>query len=161
MASIATALAFGVCCTIVCQSAISRIIYAMARDRQLPHVLARVHPITKQPYVANIMVALVSLAIALWFQDHLAELFLFQNFGALCAFTLVNISMISYFWFKSGSRRVISHLVCPAIGGAITLTLLASMRAATLELGGAWIGLGVVYYLAMRYGLGRSVALEV
>ena len=111
MASIASALAFGVCCTIVCQSAVSRIIYAMARDRQLPHLLARVHPKTKQPYVANIMVAAISLGIALWFQDHLAELFLFQNFGALCAFTLVNASLIMHYWVRSRSRRVLSHLI--------------------------------------------------
>ena len=161
MASIASALAFGVCCTIVCQSAVSRIIYAMARDRQLPHLLARVHPKTKQPYVANIMVAAISLGIALWFQDHLAELFLFQNFGALCAFTLVNASLIMHYWVRSRSRRVLSHLICPAIGGAISLTLLASMRQATLELGVGWIMLGIVYYAAMRYGLGRSVAIQV
>ncbi|WP_321791807.1 APC family permease [Caballeronia sp. J97] len=161
LTSIGTALAFGIPCTIVSQLAISRIIYAMGRDRQLPHVFARVSTKSQQPYVANLFVAGVSLVVSLAFQDRLDELALFQNFGALSAFILVNVSLIGYFWFKKGSRKIISHMVMPLIGLAIIVALMSSMRIATLQMGVIWLALGLAYYLVMRFGLGRKVALEV
>jgi amino acid transporter len=159
--SISTALAFGVPCTIVSQLAIARIIYAMGRDRQLPHVFARVSTRSQQPYVANLFVAGVSLVVSLVFQDHLDDLALFQNFGALSAFILVNISLIGYFWFKKGSRNILSHMVLPLIGLAIIVALMSSMRIATLEMGVTWLAFGLIYFFVMRYVLGRKVALEV
>lgn len=161
LTSIGTALAFGIPCTIVSQLAIARIIYAMGRDRQLPHVFARVSTKSQQPYVANLFVAGVSLVVSLAFQDHLDDLALFQNFGALSAFILVNVSLIGYFWFKKGSRNIVSHMVLPLMGLAIIVALMSSMRIATLQMGVTWLALGLIYYLVMRYALGRKVAIEV
>lgn len=160
LTSISTAAAFGIPCTIVCQSAIARIIFAMGRDRQLPHFFARVSPRSQQPWVANLFVAGVSLIVALVFQTRLDELALFQNFGALTAFALVNLALIGYFWFKKGSRDVVNHLVMPLIGVAIILALLFAMRPATLTLGLTWVTCGLVYYGFMHFVLGRKVALE-
>jgi amino acid transporter len=161
LTSISTALAFGVPCTIVCQSAITRIIYAMGRDGQFPRVFAKVHPKTKQPYVANLFVAGVSLLVALVFQNRIDDLALFQNFGALSAFLLVNASLIGYFWVKQGSRNLVSHMVLPLLGFLIVAALLFAMRPATLRMGVTWLAIGTVYYVTMRFAFRRAVAIEV
>ena len=156
LTSLSTALAWGIPCTIVSQAAITRVIYAMARDRQLPHVLATVSAKTKQPWVANILVSAVSLGVALFFQDHLDELFLFQNFGAFAAYSIVNLSLIFYFAIQRKSARWISHVALPAIGFAICVTLLLAMRHATHVLGLTWLGIGAAYFLVMRFMLHRT-----
>ena len=161
LTNITTALAFGIACAIVCQAAIARIIFAMARDRQLPTVFAKIHPVTKQPFVANLFVGLVSLLVALFFQRHLDELALFQNFGALCAFSFVNLSVIGYFWFKRGSRKVVKHVLLPLVGLLITLSLLVAMRRLTLVLGAIWLVCGIIFYIVLRAVHGRELVLEV
>jgi hypothetical protein len=47
LTSVSTSFAFGISCAIVCQSAIARIPFAMARDRQIPALLAPIHPRTR------------------------------------------------------------------------------------------------------------------
>jgi amino acid transporter len=124
-------------------------------------VFAKVHRKTKQPYVANLFVAAVSLVVALRFQRRLDDLTLFQNFGALSAFVMVNLSVIGYFWVKKSSRKIGPHLILPLIGVSIVLVLLLAMRMTTLAMGGMWLLLGGLYYLTMRFALRRQIALEV
>ena len=154
------ALSFGIACAVVCQSAIARILFAMGRDRQMPSVFARLHPVTRQPYVANLFIGAVSLLLALAFRDDIEALVLFQNFGALSCFCLVNVAVVGYFWVKKGERHPISHIVMPTIGLVITLLLLLAMRRQTLELGGAWLIAGGVYFCVLRFVLHRSTAIE-
>lgn len=160
LTSISVAFSFGIACAIVCQSAIARILFAMGRDRQMPAILARLHPTTKQPYIANLLVGAISLVLALAFQDDIEALALFQNFGALTSFCFVNVAVIGYFWFKQGRRKIISYLLLPMIGLTITLILLSAMRHQTLVLGASWLALGLVYYAVLKFFLHRSVSLE-
>lgn len=161
MTSISTAVAFGVPCTIVCQMGIARIIYAMGRDQQLPKVFSRLTRKSRQPYVANIFVATISLIIGLVFQDRLGDLALFQNFGAFSAFILVNLSVIGYFCIKKKSKNFWSHLILPTIGFFVIVALMVAMRAATLKMGITWLGLGLVYYFVMKKIFHRSTALKI
>jgi amino acid transporter len=160
LTSASTAFAFGISCAIVCQSAIARILFAMGRDRQIPSVLARIHPRTRQPYIANVFVGLVSLLLGLFFQNRIEDLALFQNFGALSAFCFVNLAVIGYFWVKRQERRLWSYLLLPLIGFGVTVALLAATRAATLELGCIWLAIGLTHLCVMRFVLQRSVALQ-
>jgi len=132
----------------------------MGREGQLPRVLARLHPRTQQPYVANLFVAAVSLFIAIGFRDHLDDLALFQNFGALTAFGLVNASLIGYFWFRKKQHQIVRHMIMPLIGLTIIVVLLTAMRPVTLLLGCIWVVCGLIYYSVMRFALGRKVALD-
>ncbi|MFJ4156692.1 APC family permease [Pseudomonas sp. NPDC089752] len=161
LTSISTAIAFGVPCTIVCQMGVTRIIYAMGRDKQLPSVLGRLSKKTRQPWVANLFVAAVTLIIALLFQDHLEEIALFQNFGALTAFMLVNISVVGYFWGRKRTGNVLQHLAIPLVALIIIIAIMSAMRPMTLWMGSCWLLLGIVYYLVMRFGFGRSAAIKV
>ena len=159
MTSISVAFSFGIACAVVCQSAIARILFAMARDRQMPAILARVHPKTQQPYIANLFVGGVSLVLALVFRDDIEQLALFQNFGALSCFCLVNAAVIGFFWVKRGERRVVSYLVLPAVGLLTIVTLLVAMRRETLILGATWLVAGALYYAGLRLVLGRPVTI--
>jgi amino acid transporter len=161
LTSISTALGYGIACSIVGQAAISRILFAMGRDGLLLQAFAKVHPKTHQPYVANLFVGAVSLVVALGFANHLDEIVLFQNFGALTAFTFVNLAVIGYFWVKHKSGRTVRHLLIPACGIVMITFLLSSMRSATLTLGAIWISLGLLYYLVITRVFGRRAALEV
>jgi amino acid transporter len=160
LTSVSTSLAFGISCAIVCQSAIARILFAMARDRQIPTLLARIHPRTRQPYLANILVALVSLVLGLFFQDRIEDLALFQNFGALSAFCFVNLAVIGYFWVKQRERRVGSYLLMPLCGFAITVVLLGAMRSTTIILGCLWLLIGLVHLFVLRVVFERPVAMQ-
>lgn len=160
LTAIAAAFAYGIACAVVGQSAISRILFAMARDRLLPHALAKVHPKTHQPHIATLFTGVVSLFVALGFQNRVDDIVLFQNFGALNAFVFVNLAVIGYFWFKQKSRRLFSHVVLPICGILAIGYLLRSMRGATLMLGGTWVLAGLVYYLWVTRVLGRRVALQ-
>ena len=154
------AFSFGIACAIVCQSAIARILFAMGRDRQMPAAFAKLHPVTRQPYVANLFIGAVSLVLALAFRDDIEALVLFQNFGALSCFCLVNVAVVGYFWVKKGERRPISHIVMPTIGLLFTVVLLLAMRRQTLLLGGAWLVVGGIYFCLLKFVLHRPTGIE-
>jgi amino acid transporter len=159
LTSISVAFSFGIACSVVCQSAIARILFAMGRDGQMPRIFARLHPRTQQPYVANLFIGGVSLLLALVFKDDIEQLALFQNFGALSSFCLVNAAVIGFFWVKRGQRRILSYFILPATGLIITLILLAAMRRQTLELGAIWLTIGAVYYGSLRFLFNRTVTI--
>ena len=63
LTALATAIAWGFANSLVAQAATSRLLYAMARDRQLPSFLAKVHPTKGVPTNATFLVAVVSLVL--------------------------------------------------------------------------------------------------
>src|SRR6478609_5773394 len=67
LTALATAIAWGFANSLVAQAATSRLLYAMARDRQLPSFLAKVHPRHKVPVNATLLVAAISLVLGLYF----------------------------------------------------------------------------------------------
>ncbi len=58
-------IASGIANAMAAQAAVSRILFAMARDRKLPAVLASVHPRYQTPYVSTLVVAAISLIVGL------------------------------------------------------------------------------------------------
>ena len=69
----------------------SRVLFGMAKERQLPTIFARLDPVRRTPVVATSMSVIVILALALSFPlVGLAEL---TSFVTLCVFALVNLSL--------------------------------------------------------------------
>ncbi|WP_175782751.1 APC family permease [Burkholderia anthina] len=157
----ATALTFGLSCSIVSQAAIARLLYSMARDRKMPAFLASVHPKYKTPNAALILVAIVSLAIALGFLDHLDTLTNFVNFGALTGFMILHVTVVVHYIGRKRSRALFKHLLSPVIGFCIIGYVLYSMGAATWQLGIGWFCVGAVYYVVLTRVLRRDIGLEV
>jgi amino acid transporter len=129
------------------QAAVSRILFAMARDGKLPAVLAKVHPRYQTPYVSTLVVAGVSLLVGLLFATRLDDLTRVVNFGALTGFILLHFSVIHHFLIRQRSGAWLRHLVFPLTGLLIILYVLYEMNRAAKVLGACWIGIGAVYYV--------------
>lgn len=142
---IATAFSWGIANALAAQAAISRILYSMARDRKLPKILAKVHPKYKTPYISTIFVAVVSLAVGIFFQSNIAFLTTLINFGALLAFLVLHVSVINHFMIRNKSKDYLRHLIFPVVGFAIISYVLYGMSIDAIKLGCIWLAIGVVY----------------
>jgi amino acid transporter len=158
---VATVIASAIANAMAAQAAVSRVLFAMARDGKLPAVLAKIHPLYKTPYVSTLAVALVSLLVGLLFADRLDDLSRIVNFGALTGFVLLHLSVISHYFFRQRSGDWLRHLVFPLTGLAIILYVLFEMDRAAKILGACWIALGVLYYLVLALRSKKPVALEI
>jgi amino acid transporter len=146
---VAVVVASAIANAMAAQAAVARILFAMARDGKLPAILARVHPRFKTPYVSTLVGAMVSLLVGLYFADRIDDLTLVVNFGALSGFVLLHASVINHFLVRERSGNWLRHLLFPLIGGLIILFVLYEMDHSAKVLGGCWIAIGIVYYLAL------------
>jgi len=146
---LATAFSWGIANALAAQAAISRVLFSMGRDKKLPNVLAKVHPKYQTPYVSTILVAVISLAVGLFFQSQIANLTTLVNFGALTSFLLLHISVINHYVIRQKSRSVFKHLIMPLIGFAVIAYVLYGMDIHAIKLGSIWIGIGIVYLIIL------------
>jgi amino acid transporter len=158
---LATVIASAIANAMAAQAAVSRILFAMARDGKLPAILAKVHPRYQTPYVSTLAVAVVSLLVGLLFADRLDDLSRVVNFGALTGFVLLHLSVISHYFYRHRSGDWLRHLIFPLTGLAIIVYVLFEMDRAAKILGACWITVGVFYYLLMTLRSKKPVALEI
>jgi amino acid transporter len=132
------------------QASVSRILYAMGRDGVLPaRIFGRLHQRFHTPALATTVVGAVSL-IALVISLELASSMI--SFGALVAFSLVNLSVIKHYAVDEGLRspaNLLAYAVVPGIGVLLTLWLWTSLSGTTFVVGLSWIGAGLVYLLVL------------
>lgn len=133
-------------------ASVSRMLYVMARNGRgrLSRTLAFVHPQFRTPAVAVIFVGLVSLSAA-WLD--LDFVFSMINFGALIAFTVVNLTVILHFAVKRGEWRTagdfVRNVVLPAIGVALTVLLWVNVSGTAMKYGLCWLAFGFVLLLVI------------
>jgi len=153
-------LASGIANALAAQAAVSRILYAMARDGKLPAALARVHPRYQTPYVSTLVVAGISVVIGLIFTRRVDDLTRVVNFGALSGFLLLHVAVISHFVIRGGSRAWFRHLVSPLAGFAVIGYVLYEMDSAAKIMGVVWIGAGILYLAVLTRVLKKPAAIE-
>jgi len=158
---IAVVIATAIANAMAAQAAVSRILFAMARDSKLPAILAKVHPRFKTPYVSTMAVAGISLAAGLLFAERIDDLARVVNFGALTGFVLLHLSVINHYLIRARSGDWLRHLVFPLIGMVIIVYVLYEMDRAAKMLGLGWIVIGAVYYLVLTLWIKKPVALEI
>jgi len=134
------------------QVGVARIVFAMGRDGQLPTGLAKVHRRYGTPYVSMLVTAAISLATALLARNELDGLATIINFGALCGFLFLHISVLAQFVIRERSRAWFAHWVVPACGILVVLAVLSGMSRVSVEVGLVWFAGGVAYqrFLAIR-----------
>jgi amino acid transporter len=163
LTAVATAIAWGFANSLVAQAATSRLLFAMARDRQLPGFLAKVHPTRRVPVNATLVVALISLALGLYMTTRddygIGTLSTLVNFGALTAFLFLHVSVVVHFVVRRKSRDWWRHLVVPVIGFAILLYVLINAKLAAQALGLGWLMLGLVL-MGVLLATGREPELK-
>lgn len=135
------------------QASVTRILYAMGRDGTLPRALGTLAARWRTPLIAILLVSIVSLA-GLWLD--LGLLFSIVSFGALTAFSVVNLSVIKHYWFDHPeSRNPVSHLVLPLIGFALTVWLWTSLSKNALVTGLIWLAVGIAWLALITGGFRR------
>ncbi|ERK72676.1 APC family permease [Leifsonia aquatica] len=141
------------------QVSVSRIIYSMGRDRVLPGIFGKLHSRFHTPWVAAIAVSIVSLLSLVLTLDVAATMI---SFGALAAFSMVNLSVIRHHLFPKGGREKpsagewIRYGLLPAIGFLLTVWLWTSLTVTTFIVGLSWVALGVIYLAVLTRGFRRK-----
>jgi amino acid transporter len=162
LTALATAIAWGFANSLVAQAATSRLLYAMARDRQMPSFLARINPRRRVPANATLLVAAVSLALGLYMatrDDGISLLSTLVNFGAMTAFLALHVAVVVHYVVRHRSRDWLRHLVVPVIGFLILLYVVINANIAAQVLGFVWLGIGVIV-LVVFYATGRRPSLS-
>jgi len=132
------------------QVGVARVVYAMGRDRQLPAVLARIHPRYHTPYMGMLVTAAISLAVALFMKKRLDDLASIVNFGDLRGFLFLHVSVLARFGVKLRSRAWAAHWAAPICGIVVVLAVFSGMSALAVEVGGAWLIAGLVYGAVLK-----------
>ena len=154
-------IASGIANAMAAQAAVSRILFAMARDRKLPTVLASVHPRYRTPYVSTLVVAAISLVVGLFFTKRVDDLTRIVNFGALTGFLLLHLSVINHYFIRKRSGDWLRHLLFPLGGLLVIGYVLYEMDNAAKMMGTCWIAAGIVYFVVLTFVLRKPAALEI
>ncbi|MDN3019284.1 APC family permease [Paenibacillus sp. BSR1-1] len=130
-------------------ASVSRLLYVMGRDKVFPEKwFGFVHPKWRTPAFNVIFVGVMSLSA--WFFDLVTATSLI-NFGALMAFTFVNLSVISHFAVRQKMHRspkgFFEYIIMPLIGAAAVGILWVNLEISSLTMGLIWFGFGFVYLL--------------
>lgn len=139
--------------SLVAQAATSRLLFAMARDGQLPRFLRSIHPVTRVPQRAIVLVAALSLVLGLAFLGKIALLTSVCNFGALFAFLLLHVAVA---WHFRGQGRFVLHGLVPLVGFVILAYVLYSTDRYAKYGGLVWLALGCCVAIGLKLR-GRSL----
>ncbi|WP_156294082.1 APC family permease [Serratia oryzae] len=136
------------------QTGVSRIFYAMGREGVLPRrVFFHLHVRFHTPWRAIVFVAIISL-LALWMD--LSMVVSMISFGALGAFTFVNLSVIKHFLVnekRRGLRAMFKYGLLPLIGFAMCIWLWFNLDPEALKVGFIWLFAGFLYLMWLTKGM--------
>ncbi|HDR9203511.1 Putrescine importer PuuP [Burkholderia vietnamiensis] len=138
------------------QASVTRVLFAMGRDRVLPErVFGQLHARLRTPVRATLAVGAVSLS-ALFITLDLASTMI--SFGALVAFAVVNLCVMRSYLVRPEHRRVagwIGYGVLPALGFAMNVWLWSGLSRQTFYVGLGWLALGFCQLLWLTRGFTR------
>ncbi|MDM5330572.1 APC family permease [Neobacillus sp. CF12] len=128
-------------------ASVSRLLYVMGRDKVFPEKwFGYVHPKWRTPAINVLIVGVISLSA--WFFDLVTATSLI-NFGALMAFTFVNLSVISHFAVREKMHRTpkgfFDYVIMPLIGAGLVGVLWINLEISSLVMGGGWFLIGLAY----------------
>jgi amino acid transporter len=139
---------------LVAQAAVSRLMYGMASDQQLPAALARISSKTRTPSTAILVSAIATVIIAVPAAIRPNGLDLLSSMvtvGALTAFVFLHAAVIGYYVAKRRTAAVFRHIVIPVIGVAIIIGVLALASRLALLVAAGWLVIGAVGFLIRRH----------
>ena len=141
---------------ITSQASVARILFAMGRDGILPRkVFGYVAARFGTPAYAILVVSVISLLAVV---IDLATLASIVSFGALVAFSAVNLTVIKHYFIDAderGAGGIVNNIVLPVIGFLLTVYLWFSLSKLTLVVGLIWICVGLLWLLLVTRGFRR------
>jgi len=148
-AFIATYVAGCFASAMVSQASVSRVLFAMGRDGALPRVFGQLVTKKRVPAFAIMVVGLVSLSALVISLDTVANMI---SFGALFAFSAVNLAVVKHYLADQklrGTANCLRYGLVPGLGFLSTLWLWTSLSSMSFTIGLCWMGLGVVFLLGL------------
>lgn len=133
-------------------ASVSRMLYVMGRNGSGPisRAFSFVHPRWRTPALSVLFVGLVSLLAIPLNLDFVASLI---NFGALMAFTFVNLTVIILFaWRRKEIRtpkEILANVVLPSLGVLATVILWTNLSPESFNYGLIWLALGISVMLLL------------
>ena len=164
LTALATAIAWGFANALVAQAATSRLLFAMARDKQLPKFLAKVHPKSGGPVNATYVTASISVVLGLYFVLTKKDFGLtltttLVNFGALTAFIALHLSVIIHHKMRNKSNDTWRHLIVPVLGILLLSWVVIKANVAAQHVGIVWAAIGIVI-LIVQTARGKKPSLS-
>jgi putrescine importer len=124
----------------------ARLLYCMGRDEVIPKkVFGHLSPKGGNPvYNEWIVGGIAYIAVLTIPWERAAEM---VTFGALLAFTAVNMASLIYFWFaqSANNRRFFRDAFVPGFGAVFCFGLLLGLQTWTKYAGLAWLLVGLIY----------------
>lgn len=145
---------------ITAQTAVSRVLFSMGRDRMLPAFLAHVHTTRKTPDYAILFTGGVTLLLSYLFSGKIESISTLVNFGALFAFFVVNLCVFILFNFRmKAQRRIFAHVISPIMGMIVIGYVCLNMNIHALILGISWAAIGIAI-LCYRKAHNQNIAID-
>ena len=135
----------------------ARLLYGMGRDGVLPRrAFGRLARGTNTPVFNLLLIAVVTVCGSLTLSyEHAAEVL---NFGAFLAFMGVNAAVVKTFYVTRRDRRLMRDLVAPVVALLFCGAIWYSLPSLAKWIGGAWVGIGVIYLAGLTGGFRRAPA---
>jgi putrescine importer len=158
------ALAAVIASSLSSHASVSRMIYVMGRNGKgwIGRFLSYIHPTFLTPAYAVIIVGLVSL-LAIGFTLEFVSSMI--NFGALIAFTVVNLTVLIYYAIRLKQRNtpkeIVRNIVLPVIGMCLTGVLWANLHFDALLGGGIWLAIGIILLVYITRGLRQPLTMKI
>lgn len=148
---------------------LSRLSYSLARNRQIPSAIGRLHPRYGTPYVVIVLGAV--LAIALIVPRDLEFLVGIYAFGAMLAFLIAHVAICVLRYREPDGVRPYriplsvriggGDLPLPAVLGALMaaggLASLLGFHEGARVIGGLWMAVGIALYVGYRRSAGMPL----
>ena len=129
----------------------ARLVFSMARDRQLPAILATVSRRRQVPQNALLFIAGLSLVVGIAGTAAQTLLTTLVTFGALTAYILLHVAVFVRLGIRGRSRNVFLHWISPVVGAAALAYALVNANRNAKIVGLAWLAVGVLVALTFRY----------
>ena len=142
-------------------ASVSRLLHVMGRNGVLRpmRLWGYVSPRWHTPVYATIAVGAVSLLAVAPSLELVSSMI---NFGALVAFTAVNLSVLAWFAVRRRQfrtvKQVATNVALPVIGMAMTGLLWSFLHADALISGLVWVSIGVIYAVVLTKVTGKRLA---
>ncbi|HDS1734716.1 APC family permease [Pseudomonas sp. BP8] len=133
----------------VSQASVSRVLFAMGRDGALPRVFGRLVSKKRVPASAIMLVSVLSLIALVISLDTVAHMI---SFGALFAFSAVNLAVVKHYLVGEklrGTRNYLLYGGIPALGFLSTIWLWTSLSSLSFMIGLGWMGAGLLCLLGL------------
>ncbi len=134
----------------------SRIMFGMSKERALPATLGKVHPVTKTPAIAVVLMMLLTSAVVVLSKGSISAVANIAVFAIFMIYVLVNLSLI---WLRyrqpelgrpfRSPVRIGRFPVLAGFGFATSLAMLTQFDRITMIAGAAAIGAALASYIAI------------